>query len=124
EMLPETRNLFGALLLQTSEQITEAGVYEIRAGEEVVRRVAYNLGADESDLSMYRPDEAADALADALGHPVSAISGDDTAASEIERAIQTARTGVELWNVSLMLALLFLAAEMLIEKRWRPESSA
>lgn len=124
EILPETRNLFGALLLQTSEQITEAGVYEIRAGNEIVRRVAYNLRPDESDLSMYRPDEAADVLGGALEHPVSAISGRDTAASEIQRAIQTARTGVELWNVSLVLALLFLAAEMLIEKRWRPEASA
>jgi hypothetical protein len=124
EILPEVRNLFGAMLLQTSEQITDAGVYEIRSGDDVVRRVAYNLGADESDLSMYRPGEAVDVLGDALNHPVSAISGRNTGPTEIVRAIQTARTGVELWNVSLLLALLFLAAEMLIEKRWRPEALA
>ena len=132
--VPEQRNLFGAVLLQTDEQITQPGVYDIVASEgtapsdvqpdaETLRRVAYNLSPAESDLSLYGAGEAIDRLSTALGRPVDAISGRDPDFSDLGRAIQEARTGTELWNVFLLVALLFLAVEMLIEKHWRPEAS-
>lgn len=132
--VPEQRNLFGAVLLQTDEQITQPGVYDIVASEgtgsldqqpgtETLRRVAYNLSPAESDLSLYSAADATDRLSTALGRPIDAISGRDPDFSDLGRAIQEARTGTELWNVFLLVALLFLAIEMLIEKHWRPEAS-
>jgi hypothetical protein len=132
--VPEQRNLFGGLLLQTNEQITEAGVYDVLDNSAqdapvggdpaLLRRVAYNLSPDESDLTLLAAREAAESLSAILGQPVSAISGREAGASEIGGAIQEARTGTELWNVCLMLALFFLAVEMLIEKHWRPEATS
>ncbi len=132
--VPEQRNLFGAVLLQTDEQITRAGVYDVVATEagtpsddeldgETLRRVAFNLSPAESDLSLYDTGEATDRLSTSLGRPVDAISGRDPDFGDLGRAIQEARTGSELWNVFLLVALLFLAVEMLIEKHWRPEAS-
>jgi len=123
EILPEIRNLFGALLLQTNEQIVEAGVYDVLRDDQIVRRVAYNLGQDESDLGTYDANEATARLSTALDRNVTLISGREARSADIERTIQAARTGAELWNVLLLLALLFLAAEMVIEKRWRPEAA-
>ena len=35
----------------------------------------------------------------------------------------TMRSGVELWNVFLVVALLALVAEMVVSRHWRPESA-
>ncbi len=132
---PERRDLFGGVLLQVGEQIGDAGVYDVleqsansagpsSVGAEVLRRVAFNLSAAESDLSLLEAREAAERLEGALGVPVSAITGSDSNAEELGDALQAARTGTELWNVFLVLALSFLAVEMLIEKHWRPEATS
>jgi hypothetical protein len=122
EFTPEQRSLFGAVLLQTDATLSTPGIYEVQAGNTLVRRVAFNLDNRESDLAVYAPDEAADALGEALGASVRVLDTTGGNAEDVVSAIQAERTGVELWNVFLMLALLFLVAEMLVSMQWRPEA--
>jgi len=119
---PEQRSLFGAVLMQTDASLHEAGVYDVMAGETRVRRVAFNLDGRESDLQTLDGGAAAARLADVTGRPVRVLdlAGDDREA--VVRTLEAERTGVELWNVFMLLALVFLLAEMLVARQWQPEA--
>ncbi|HUF08242.1 MAG TPA: BatA domain-containing protein, partial [Rhodothermales bacterium] len=52
EYVPEQRTLFGALLLSIEGQaVRTPGIYDVRSGESLIRRIAFNGEASESDLS-------------------------------------------------------------------------
>ena len=121
EMTPEQRSLFGAVLLQTDVSLREPGIYDVQAGQALVQRVALNLDSRESNLQTYAPDDAADRLAEATSLPVRVLDLGPGNANDIIAAIEAERTGVELWNVFLLFALLFMIAEMLVSMQWRPE---
>ena len=53
----------------------------------------------------------------AIAAPMSDVDGG------LADAVATMRSGVELWNVFLGVALVFLLAEMLVSRLWKPESS-
>ncbi|MEM8488586.1 MAG: BatA domain-containing protein [Bacteroidota bacterium] len=123
EIVPEQRKLLGATLLELDETAQTPGIYDVRSGDSQVRTVALNLDVRESDLSRLASDVAVDQLAGEAGAEVRLL--DTAAAGDVSRAmelLQEERTGVELWNVFLLLALIFLVAEMLVAKQWRPEA--
>ena len=121
EVAPEQRNLFGATLLRVSRTLDVPGVYDVQAGERLVRRVAVNIDPAESDLRTATPDSAAATLQSTLGAPVQSLSGAEEA--DVAETIRTQRAGTEIWNLFLLLALLFLVAEMLVASQWRPETA-
>ncbi len=124
EFAPEQRSVPGGVLLEIDDTVREPGVYDVMQDERLIRRVAFNPDARESDLSTLAPDEARRRLIAATGAEVrllDAAGGQGLAAAE---RIAEERTGVELWNVFLMAALLFLLAEMLVAMQWRPEPVA
>src|SRR5690606_16348988 len=125
EYTPEQRNLFGAQLLQVDASAASApGIYDVRAGDRLVRRVAFNLDSRESDLKALTPDEAAARLGQATGADVRVLDVADGGLDELVQALEEQRTGVEIWIVFLMLALMFLVAEMVVARQWRPETVA
>ena len=123
EFVPEQRNLMGATLLQLDNTAETPGIYNVLAEEQQIRRVALNLDVEESDLASNAPAEAQDALRSMSAGEVRLL--DTTASGDVSRAmelLQEERTGVELWNVFLLAALILLVAEMLVAKQWRPEA--
>jgi len=121
ERTPDQRSLYGATLLQTGADLHTPGIYDIRAADTLVRRIAVNLAPNESDLRTVAADSAAAQLARVTGGAVRALGGEPTAASVAE-TLRTQRTGTEIWNVFLLLALIFLLAEMLVASQWKPET--
>ncbi len=124
EFVPEQRNLLGATLLQLDNSTRAPGIYDVVADEKQVRRIAMNLDDAESDLVQFDPDDAVTELESALGEDEVQLL-DAAGADGVRRVMETLqeqRTGVELWNVFLLLALIFLIAEMLVAKQWRPEA--
>ena len=123
EYVPEQRGLFGATLLTIEGQvINAAGIYDVVSGELLIRRVAANVDASESDLSSYGHSEARERLSESVDHSVrlvDAVGGDP---DDVVSSIADQRTGLELWNVFLLLALLTLVAEMVVARQWRPET--
>jgi hypothetical protein len=99
------------------------GIYDVFAEQTLVRRIALNLDSRESNLQSYPPDEAVDHLAAATGLPVRVLDPGPCGAGGVIAAIEAERTGIELWNVFLLLALLFMIAEMLVSMQWRPETA-
>ena len=122
EVAPDQRSLFGATLLRVGRSLGTPGIYDVTTGERVVRRVAVNVDPAESDLRTTPPDSAATALQELLGTPVQAFAS--AGAEEVAETLRTQRAGTELWNLFLLLALLFLVVEMLVASQWRPESAA
>jgi len=123
EIMPEQRSLFGAVLLQTDASLRIPGIYDVFAGETRVRRIALNLDSRESNLQPYAPEEAVERLADATGLPVRVLDPGPGGAGGVIATIEAERTGIELWNVFLLFALLFMIAEMLVSMQWRPETA-
>ena len=109
-------------MLQTDASLRTPGIYDIQAGQTLVRRVALNLDSQESNLQTVTPEEAADRLAEQTGLPVRVLEPSLGTDGGVLEAIEAERTGVELWNVFLMIALLCLLAEMLVSMQWRPET--
>ncbi|ARA93901.1 hypothetical protein AWN76_012520 [Rhodothermaceae bacterium RA] len=119
--IPEQRSLFGAALLTLDATPRRPGIYDVRTGDRLIRRVVFNLDPRESDLRPEALPEAAARLGQAVGTEVQVLDvrgGLDRVAA----ALEAERTGVELWNVFLMLALGFLVAEMIVAMQWRPEA--
>ena len=124
EVVPEQRSVPGGVLLEIDGGIAEPGVYDVMDGERLVRRVAFNPDARESDLAVIAPEEARRRLAEATGAEVQLLDAAGGRGVTAAQQIAQQRTGVELWNVFLMMALLFLVAEMLVAMQWKPEAVA
>lgn len=123
EYVPEQRDLFGAVLMAIDGGAVDLpGIYDVRAGQDVIRRIPFNLDEAESDLSALPHDEARDRLAAAVGAPVEIVPVDGRPARDVVASVVQQRTGVELWKLFLLLALLFLVAETVVARRWRPET--
>lgn len=119
--IPEQRRLTGATLLELEPSISTPGLYEIREGEQLHRKVAFNPDSRHSNLDVLEPEEAADELGDVLETTVDLLEAGG--AEEVTRTLTAQRTGTELWNVFLLLALVLLVAEMIVARRWQPESA-
>ena len=123
EIVPEQRSLFGASLIELDTGFELPGVYNVQSGETLLRRVAMNLDTRESDLSTYEPEEAREFVEKYSTGPVRTL---DLAASggagRMLEELQQEKTGIELWNVFLLMALIFLVIEMLVARQWRPEA--
>ncbi len=124
EVTPEQRSLFGAVLVQTDDAFTQPGIYDVRAGEDLLRRLALNVDSRESDLATAQSEQAADTLAATTGLPVRAMRSEPGEPQTLLAAILADRTGVEVWHVFLWITLLCLIAEMFVSMRWRWNHSA
>ena len=122
EIAPDQRTLFGATLLQIGTDLRTPGVYDVTAGDRLVQRLAVNVASAESDLRTASPDSAAAHLESVLGAPVEVVRG--TGETDIAETIRTREAGTEIWNVFLLLSLIFLVSEMLVARLWKPETAA
>ena len=123
EIIPDQRSLFGAMLVETDASLRTPGIYEVYADDEFVQRVPLNLDPRISNLERAPAEEAAASLADVLRHedvrPLDLQAGDEVRASDV---VQARQAGTEIWNVFLLLALIFLLVEMIVSSLWKPES--
>lgn len=120
--LPEFRRAPGSRLALIGPGFLTTGIYNVKADEEIIRRFVVHPIPGESNLRTLSPEQAAGLLAIALGQPVAELQIAGIEAQQVKAQLTTVRSGVELWNVFMMLALFTLLAEMLVEKKWRPEA--
>lgn len=120
ERVPEQRSLFGATLLDVGADLQVPGIYDLKAGETLIRRIAVGLDARESDLKTVEAESAREILEEATGAAVTSL---ETATSaSVEQALERQRSGTEIWNVFLLLALAFLVTEQVLSRLWQPET--
>lgn len=125
EFSPAQHAAYNGVVISIDEAIAKSGLYEVRQGETVLRKVAVNADSRESDLTRLSTEEAKQALKQATQTDVSLIDIGNGTERQIKEAIGEERFGMELWNVFLFIALLALIAEMLvsIQRRRQPATS-
>ena len=121
ELIPEQRYLGNKIVLNLHDrnsqkmQLQEAGIYELVNSKGVGEKkiLAFNYNRNESILDYYTEDEL-EAVADSLGYHV--LGGAGSSQADILKGISP---GTSLWKLCIILALVFIAAEILLIKFWK-----
>jgi hypothetical protein len=108
-IIPDVKQQEGSTLLYVSDQLQETGLYELKKQDSTVSVMAFNDNRGESDLSYYTPAELIKILPD---------KGDviETNKGSVKDIVSQADFGVQLWKLCIILALIFLAAEILLTR--------
>lgn len=124
EAVPSQRPAFGGMVVTVGPEIASAGTYDLMVGDRLARKLSANIDPSESDLRTASVAAAAARLRGSSEVDIrgitTGVAGDESFAGSVE----TMRSGVELWNVFLGVALVILLAEMLVSRLWKPESAA
>ncbi len=108
EAIPDVRQTENVTRLFVADQIKEAGNYDLYKGDSLIARFAFNDLGSESDLS-YASDK--DLLAQFDKNKPDIINSVE---GSMQNEVKSARQGTQLWKLCLILALMFLAAEILL----------
>jgi len=111
DIIPEHRLLNNTTALFTQNQITEAGHYNVEENNVVVKDLAFNFDRKESDMNFMSQEDLQKQIDEKGLKNISIIEADEKI---VTNALQEVNDGKKLWKLFLILALMFLAAEILI----------
>jgi hypothetical protein len=114
EFIPQQRVVGSKVFLNANNQIRKAGYYDLfLTSDSLLHLFAFNYNRKESALEYFRTNE----LEEWVGKNVNIITALDS--SVLTARIQEKSQGIVLWRWCVILALLFLAVEVLLLRFWR-----
>ena len=114
EFIPEQKIIGSKVLLGINNQISEAGFYDLFLEEnKTLAKYAFNYDRKESKLEYLNSSD----LKELGGKNVNIIDG--TAVADLTPIIGERSQGTILWRWFLILALVFLAIEVLLLRFWK-----
>ncbi|MBC7915964.1 MAG: BatA domain-containing protein [Pyrinomonadaceae bacterium] len=117
EAIPDIRQSESGTRLFISDQIQDKGNYELLKGDSLLSVFAFNDNRNESDLSYLNKTELSKSF---QGKKVEIFS---PRKGSIQNAIKAVNNGIQLWKLCLILALVFLAVEIILLRFYKnPES--
>lgn len=108
EVIPEVRQTNGKTLLYVADQVKRAGFYDVKKADSTLAVVAFNDNRKESDMHY---SESKD-LEKLFGKQQVAFL--DPRSDSVVSSVSAKNNGTELWKLCLILALSFLAIEILL----------
>ena len=108
EVIPEVRQTNGKTLLYVADQVKRAGFYDVKKADSTLAVVAFNDNRKESDMHY---NESKD-LEKLFGKQQVAFL--DPRSDSVVSSVSAKNNGTELWKLCLILALSFLAIEILL----------
>jgi hypothetical protein len=110
EIIPGQVPAGATMVLDMSDQVREAGFYDLKLKEEVVGKLAFNYDRNESDMSLYSESDLESM------HPSNSKVKVITEAlqANISGTISEKDKGIVLWKWFVIMALIFLAIESLL----------
>ncbi len=108
EVIPDLRQSENMSQLYIADQIRQTGNYQLLKMDSLLAVLSFNDSGDESNLS-YASDKQIATKFDK--QKIDFINPDP---SSMQNAVQTINAGTSLWKLCLILALMFLAAEVLL----------
>lgn len=111
DVIPEHRLVNNTLTMFTQNQITEAGHYTVTDNGTVLKGLAFNYDRKESDMNFYNQEELQKMIDESGLKNLSVI---EPGGKNLAEALLEVNDGKKLWKLCLILALVFLAAEILI----------
>lgn len=110
EIVPPQRRVGDRVFLEMPKFSMNPGFYYAEYRKDTLNLLAINLDKHESDLSQYSPDEIKSLFGGGPGITIFQSSSVETFSNEIKERY----LGTPLWKQALILALLFLLAEVLL----------
>jgi hypothetical protein len=111
DIVPEHKVVDETTLISIHNQITEADNYNIYADKDLVMGVSFNFNRKESDLTCYTTEELKEQLKNNNLDNVNVL---ETNSKSLTASLSDAEQGKKLWKLCLILALAFLAIEVLL----------
>ena len=111
EIIPEQQQVEGKISIVAGTQVQKAGNYKLMQGDSILSWISFNYPRSESSLQ-FEDSESLKAKLDQAGWNSAAII--DGNVKEIKPEILQASEGKSLWKFFVILALIFLLAEILL----------
>ncbi|MGY4384544.1 preprotein translocase subunit SecG [Pedobacter sp. UYP24] len=108
EVIPDVRQAPGKTLLYVADQVRKSGFYDLKKGDSILSVLAFNDNRKESD--MHYADEAA--LERLFGKQNIKVFNSKKDAQSLQ--ISAKDNSTELWKLCIILAIVFLAIEILL----------
>jgi hypothetical protein len=106
-IIPDVKQQEGSTMLYLPGQLAETGIYELKKQDSTAAVLAFNDNRSESDLTYLSAAE----LDKLFPKNTTLVNGNKLNADSIAG---TTNTGLQLWKLCIILALIFLAAETLL----------
>ena len=116
-IIPSVRAFSGKRILYIDNQINEAGHYKLHSAERTLQNIAFNYPYIESNTKCLTTKELASYLKKHKLYNFSIISA---ATDTFEQNIEQQQKGTHYWKYALLLALIFLATEIVLIKFIKP----
>jgi hypothetical protein len=113
-IIPDTKQQEGSTLLYVADQLHETGIYDLKKADSTVAVLAFNDNRSESDLSYLNNAELAKLIPQA-----SEIM--ESGKGSIKGNVTETNFGLQLWKLCIILALIFLGAEILLIRFYKTE---
>ncbi|RYH00805.1 hypothetical protein EON65_48770 [archaeon] len=114
KIIPDVRQQEGSTLLYLPGQLQETGIYELKKQDSTAAILAFNDNRKESDLS-YLSVADIDKLLPGKGKTI--INDKQPLTSVVNEA----NYGVQLWKLCIILAMIFLAAEIVLIRYYKTD---
>lgn len=108
-LIPDVREVNGNTMLYVADQVRETGDYKLTRKDSVLAEIAFNDNRQESDLNYLTDQELKTDFA-----AVKTVSYLQAGGLSLTKQVAEVNSGIQLWKLCLILALLFLAAEVLL----------
>jgi hypothetical protein len=113
-IIPDAKQQEGSTLLYIADQLQETGIYDLKKADSTVAVIAFNDNRSESDLS-YLTSAALTKLVPG------ATSISQSGRGSLNSAVTETNFGVQLWKLCIILALIFLAAEIAVIRYYKTD---
>jgi hypothetical protein len=115
--IPDVRQQEGSTLLYLSDQLHETGIYTLKKQDSTLATLAFNDNRSESDMSYLNQAE----LKEFMPKSTALLTGGN---ASLKGIVTETNFGTQLWKLCIILALIFLAAEILLIRYFKPDKQA
>ncbi len=116
EFIPEARMINNRTNLYVHDQVKKAGNYSIYFEGKPIDGISFNYDRRESQMEVYDAGQLNNEIDD---HQMSRISTLDIGDSSFDKTFERFTMGRELWQICLILALIFFLAEVMLLRFWK-----
>jgi len=116
-IIPDVKQQEGSTLLYLPDQLKQAGLYQLLKQDSIAAIIAFNNDRAESDLSYLSANE----LSALFSKKVNFTEGNKFNPNNISGV---ANSGMQLWKLCIILALIFLAAETLLIRYFKTNKNS
>lgn len=110
EFIPSQRQVNGKLFLELPKYVASPGFYKVVSKKDTIGQIAFDIDRKESLLESLTPEEAKAALGGSSNISIFRANSSETFSTEIKERY----LGKPLWKYAILLALIFLLAEVLL----------